>query len=101
MSEQKFDVNNFIFDADGSNFEQLVLKNSVLGLGVPARTTGVSTAHTGGGGGVLGGAVSPTTTFPSDEVPVTIGVESEPPTQALAMRTNASASVYRRRILMR
>ena len=31
MSEQDFDVNNFIFDANTSNFEQLVLKNSVLG----------------------------------------------------------------------
>ncbi len=31
MSEQNFEVNDFIFDANASNFEQLVLKNSLLG----------------------------------------------------------------------
>ncbi len=31
MDEQDFDVKNFIFDASISNFEQLVLKNSILG----------------------------------------------------------------------
>ena len=31
MNEQDFDVNSFIFDANASNFEQLVLKNSILG----------------------------------------------------------------------
>jgi len=31
MSQQDFEVNNFIFDATVSNFDQLVLRNSVLG----------------------------------------------------------------------